>query len=436
MKNKIVKNASWIIACRVVQALLGLAISMLTARYLGPSNFGLVNYAASVVAFAVPLMHLGIDSIMVQEIVSAKEEDEGVILGTGTAVCFLSSILCIFGVIAFSMIANAGERDTIIVVALYSVLLLFQSFEIIQYWFQAKYLSKYTSVSMLTAYFAVSAYRIWLLVSGKSVFWFACAGALDYLLIAVLLVVLYLRVGKCRFSFSKEVAVRMLRKSRSYIISDIMIAVFAQTDRIMIKLMMGNSDAGYYSAAVTCATMANFVFAAILDSSRPNIFESRKESHDAFNKGMIRLYSVVIYFSLLVCLGTVIISNPLVLKLYGEEYRPSIAALQIIVWYTTFAYLGAVRNIWMLAEDRQRYLWIINLLGAGANVILNLLFIPIWGINGAAFASLLTQIFTNVIVGWILPPIRENNRLMMLSLDPRNLTELLSLVRRSDTAEK
>ena len=157
MKNKIVKNASWIIACRVVQALLGLAISMFTARYLGPSNFGLVNYAASVVAFAVPLMHLGIDSIMVQEIVSAKEEDEGVILGTGTAVCFLSSILCIFGVIAFSMIANAGERDTIIVVALYSVLLLFQSFEIIQYWFQAKYLSKYTSVSMLTAYFVVSA---------------------------------------------------------------------------------------------------------------------------------------------------------------------------------------------------------------------------------------------------------------------------------------
>ena len=70
-------------------------------------------------------------------------------------------------------------------------------------------------------------------------------------------------------------------------------------------------------------------------------------------------------------------------------------------------------------ENKQKYLWRINLIGAFANVVLNFVMIPIWGINGAAIASLITQIFTNVIVGYIIKPIRPNNRIMVKSLDPR-----------------
>jgi Na+-driven multidrug efflux pump len=78
--------------------------------------------------------------------------------------------------------------------------------------------------------------------------------------------------------------------------------------------------------------------------------------------------------------------------------------------------LGAVRDIWILAEKKQKYLWIINLSGAAANVILNAVLIPIWGVNGAAVASLMTQIFTNVVMGWIVRPISPSNRLMLQSL--------------------
>ena len=46
-----VKNASWIIGCKLAKAVLTLIVTMLTARYLGPSNYGLINYAASIVTF-------------------------------------------------------------------------------------------------------------------------------------------------------------------------------------------------------------------------------------------------------------------------------------------------------------------------------------------------------------------------------------------------
>ena len=98
------------------------------------------------------------------------------------------------------------------------------------------------------------------------------------------------------------------------------------------------------------------------------------------------------------------------------------------MWYTTFSYLGSVRNIWILAEGKQRYLWIINLSGALTNVVLNAVLIPVWGINGAAFASLVTQFFTNVVTGFIIKPIRGANRILVASLDPGTLIAGIKLV--------
>ena len=136
------------------------------------------------------------------------------------------------------------------------------------------------------------------------------------------------------------------------------------------------------------------------------------------------LYSVVIYLSLLQSIFMTLGAKLVIFILYGVDYFPAISSLRIIVWYTTFSYLGAVRNIWILANNQQKYLWIINLSGATANVVINAILIPIWGINGAAIASLFTQIFTNVIVGYIIAPIRENNRIMLHGLNPRILIEL------------
>ena len=203
-----------------------------------------------------------------------------------------------------------------------------------------------------------------------------------------------------------------------------MVAVFAHTDKIMLKLMLDEAATGYYSAAVTCAGITSFVFAAIIDSARPTIFESKKVDINSFNKNISRLYCVIIYLSLAQSLVMTVFAKLIISVLYGSSYYSSIIALQIIVWYTTFSYLGSVRNIWILAEGQQRYLWIINLLGAIANVILNVIFIPLWGVAGASFVYLMTQIFTNVIVGFIIKPIRYNNKLMFRGLNPKFIIEL------------
>ena len=118
-------NVSWIIGGKIFNMILQFMVSLATARYLGPSNYGLLNYIMSIVAFVLPVMKLGITSILVQEFISEPEK-EGETLGTSLVLCFISAIVCIIGVNLFVRLSNAGEYDTIIVCALYSSILIFQ----------------------------------------------------------------------------------------------------------------------------------------------------------------------------------------------------------------------------------------------------------------------------------------------------------------------
>lgn len=430
--NKVVKNATWIIACRIVQAVLALIINMLTARFLGPSNFGLITYAASLVAFVVPIMNLGLSDIMVQEIVNNPER-EGKTLGTSMVLSLISSFCCIIGVTAFAFVANQDEPITIMVCSLYSINLVFQALELLRYWFQAKLLSKYTAIISLFAYVIVSAYKVFLLATAKSVCWFAISNAFDYCLIAIGNTVVYYKLGGQKLSFSWKLGKQMFSRSKHYILSGMMVTIFAQTDKIMIKLMINEAATGYYGAAVACAALTSFVFSAIIDSFRPSIFEGQKINNQVFEHRLTVLYSVVIYLSLAQSVVMTIFASLIIRILYGSAYLPAIGALQIIVWYTTFSYMGSVRNIWILAHDKQSYLWKINMSGAIANIILNAILIPIIGIYGAAVASLITQFFTNVIIGYILEPIRPNNEIMLKGLNPKYVVEAFRKLRKKES---
>ena len=427
MNQKVIKNASWIVACRIARAMLGMVVSMLTARYLGPSNFGMISYASSIVAFVVPVMQLGLSNILVQETIEYPEE-EGAIFGTSMVMSLCSAVACMVGVVSFVYIANAKQMQLVIVCTLYSIILIFQALEMLQYWFQAKLLSKYISIVSLCACAIVSGYKIFLLATGKNICWFAVSSAMDIVLIDCALILIYRKLGGQRLQFCKDVAKRLFSRSKYYIISGLMVTVFAQTDKIMLALMINEAATGYYSAAVSCAGMTSFVVVAIIDSARPAILESRKRNYISFEKSMTVTYSIIAFFSLTQSIVMTLLAMPIIHILYGKDYLQSTSVLRVIVWYTTFSYLGGAKDIWILAEGKQKYLILLNIVGATANVVLNLFMIPIYGAVGAAAASLITQIFTNVVMMVMIRDLRKNAVLMLRAFDPRVLCSAIKRV--------
>ena len=181
---------------------------------------------------------------------------------------------------------------------------------------------------------------------------------------------------------------------------------------------MQQCGSGLYSSAMTCATMTSFIFVAIIDSYRPIIFNSQNDSLQ-FEQKLKFLYCIIIWCSLIQSILMTVAAPIIIRILYGAEYLGAVNILRIVVWFTTFSYIGTVRNIWILSHGHQKYLGWINLSGAIINILLNALLIPLCGAIGAAVASVISQFFTNVIIGYILPPLRKNNKLMLESLNPK-----------------
>ena len=419
MKEKqVLKNAKWIIVCKVAQSILQFIVGMLCARYLGPSNYGLINYAASIVAFAMPLMKLGLDAILVYELVNFPEK-EGEIMGTSLALNILSGMICVMGVTAVATVMNFGEIETILVCVLYSLSVLFAAIEMIQYWFQYKLQSKYSSVTMLISYVVVSAYKVFLLATQKSVYWFAVSHAIEFGIIGIILIAIYIKKSGQRFSFSLDRAKSMLSRSKHYILAAMMIVVIQNTDHIMLTIMQGKSENGFYSAAITCVSIFQFVYVALVDSFRPMILSKKKENSEEYQNNISRLYGITLYTAIAQCIVFFVLAKFIIQILYGSDYADAVPVLRALIFYFVFSVMGLVRNVWILAEENQKYLWIINLSGALLNIVLNAGMIPLWGAVGAAVASLITQFFANFVLGFIIKPLRENNKLMLKGLNPK-----------------
>ena len=424
IEKKIANNAKWIIICKIAQSILQLVVGMLTARYLGPANYGLINYAKSVVAFVGPLTQLGLNATLVREFIDSPER-EGEITGTALMMGVVSSMISIVLVSTFVSVANWGETQTIIVCFLYSISLIFQSIELIQYWFHYKLQSKYPSIMMLVSYVVVAIYKIYLLVTGKNIYWFAIVTSIEYGLIGISLLVIYHKNHAKKLSASFSMAKRLFARSKYYIFSAFMVTVFQNTDHIMLTVMSGDAENGIYTAAITCAGVCSFVYAAIIDSFRPVILAEKQAGQPSYEERISKLYCMIIYLALAQGIGFFCLAKPLISFLFGQEYMGAVPVLRVIVWYLAFSQMGRIRNIWILAEEKQYILWRINLIGALTNVALNAFMIPVWGAAGAACASLITQAATNFVLGFVMSSLKKNNELLLKGLNPRLLKSVL-----------
>lgn len=411
-KNKEVKNASWIIGGRIVQMILSLFVGVLTARYLGPSNYGTVNYGTTYVAFFTALCTLGLNSILVKDFVDYPKE-QGEAIGSSLVMRLVSSIVSSIMMIAISFVVDNGETLTIVVVALCSLGPIFHVFEVFNYWFQSQYKSKVTSIASLCAYIVTSFYKIILLICGKDVRWFAFATSIDYIVVAIFLFIAYKHNDGPKLKFSLKKSKSLIRISYNYILSSMMVVLYGQTDKFMLKQMINETEVGYYSTAMAICSMWTFILQAIIDSICPSILKLKNIDEASYNRKNKQLYAIVFNISCLVSIFFIFFGKWIVMILYGDDYLSAVPILKIVTWYTAFSYLGVARNAWIICEGKQKYLKYMYGCAAILNIVLNFMMIPLLGAIGAALASVITQVCTSIILPMLNKEMRPNAKLML-----------------------
>jgi len=409
--KKIIRNTGFLFGEKVINMGLGLFVGIWVARYLGPEDYGLLQYAQSLVALVAAIGTLGTTQIVIRDLVAKPKEREGQILGTAFFLMLIAGFFTALFIIGIGFLLN-NDSLTRLLIIICSVTLVLQAFQVFDYWFQSKVLSKYSVYARTIATVIVSILKVGFIILSLNLVYFALAVIISGVISTSIWIFNYKSLGKklSSWSFDSQYAKILLNDAWPLILSGISVAVYMKIDQVMLKSMVDANAVGNYAVAVKVSELWYFIPVTIASSVFPSIINSKKDSIEKYHRRLQYLYDVMAGVALIIAIPMTFLSDLVIQTLFGSEYVLAGGVLAVHIWAGIFVFLGVARSKWIINENYQFYGMIFTVTGALSNVVLNLWLIPISGIMGAVWATVISQ----AISAWLCAGIIKNTRIAFI----------------------
>lgn len=392
------KNTSWLVGEKVLRIFTGIFVGVLVARYLGPDRYGTFNYAISFVGVFISLATLGLDSIVVRELVKL-ESTENEILGTAFTLRFFGSFFVIAILFVCVFLTNNTQLEQLLIMIIGSSTV-FHCFNTIDFYFQSKVLSKYIVFSSSVALIVSSVLKLFLIYYEASLVYFSVVVIIESATLAIFLFYFFHKSGKKirKWRFNSAIAKSLLKDSWPLILSGILVSIYLKIDQIMIKHLINDYSVGVYAAAARLSETWYFVPIVITNSLFPAIINSKSKNDGSYQVRMQQLFDFMVLISLVIAIPIVFLDDFIIELLYGVEFQSAASILVIQIWTGIFISLSIASSSWMISENLQKLYLLVSIIGILINIILNLIFIPTHGILGAAFTTMISQIISTLVI--------------------------------------
>jgi len=392
---KYLKNTSWLLGEKILRIVVGLFIGIWIARYLGPENFGIFSYAQSFVGLFLAIATLGLDGIVVRELVNHSDQREQ-LLGSAFILKLAGSILVLI-LIAISMQFNDNDLTTVTLIFIIASATVFQSFNVIDFYFQSKVLSKYVVYSNIFTLLLSSIIKVVLILNEAPLIAFAYVILFDSFVLMSGLICFYFKQSLSIFHWKVSVnsIYSLLKDCWPLILSGFVVSLYMNIDQVMIKSMLDSSAVGQYAAAVRISQAWYFIPMVISASLFPAILNAKKVTDELYKDRLQGLYDIMLWLAIVIAVPVTFFGEFIIHLLYGDEYSEAAGVLIIHIWTGIFIFLGLASTKWFIAENLQKVLFYRALLGAVLNICLNYILIPKYGIKGAAISTLIAQLFAS-----------------------------------------
>ena len=404
-------NTGWLMLDKILRMFLGLFVGVWVARYLGPEDFGILSFSLSFVGLFVAFGKLGLNSIVVRELVKHPEE-KNTIIGTSIFLRILGGIVLLIVVFLALQLTSTNHSEKIIVMII-ALGQLFLCFEVFDFYFQSQVKGKFSGIAGTVGLIASSAARITFMLAGLPLIWFAVAVVIEHCVRAANLLYFYLKqgFGIRKLKVSWEIAKDLLRNSWSLILSGIAISIYMKIDQVMIKEMLDSNSVGQYAAAVRLTNVWYFLPTTIVASLFPAMISSLNKNKELFYYRLQKLYDVFFIIAFLICLAMSLFSEKLVLLLFGSDYIVASQILTVYIWSSIFVFHGAIRGQYLIAMNKQVIGLQFRIVGMVLNLILNYLLIGYYGVIGAAYATLVSFLLPVYLLAFKYKILREDLKL-------------------------
>lgn len=398
--RKYFANTSWLLAERIFRMAVQLFVGIYVARYLGPERFGLLSYANSYVGIFTAIAILGLDGIVVRELVKSPDQRD-TLLGTSFLLKVVGTLLMWVLILATLFFSN-NDSLTSSLIAIIAFGVLFQTFNVIDYNFQAEVKSKYVVHSQIAQLIVSSITKLVLILKGLPLVWFAAVYSLDAIILAVGLAYAYSRNSGSikKWKWNAKVALALLLDSWPLMFAYMSYLIYAKIDRIMIKEMLDEHNVGIYSAAYILYEAPLFISLMIAKSVYPILVQYYQDNKIKFFQLYSTLSSYLTLLSYLIVLFIFIFHEILIQITFGESFEESSKILMLLSFGMIPMFNAFLRSSYITISGNQKIILYTSLFSAMLNIVLNLLLIKAYGVIGAVYATVFTQTLSLIVLNF------------------------------------
>lgn len=414
---KILDNISWLFFDKILRMGVGLLVGVWVARYLGPEQFGLLSFALAFVGLFGAVATLGLQGIMVRDIVR-KPEEANVTLGTGFLLRLVGGLaaFCLMLVV----ISYLRPDDTLAktIVAIFGFLQIIKASEVVKYWFESQVQSKFMVWVENSVFLVIAGVKVAMILLNAPLMAFVWAAFAEALLVAVGLFIIYSKQTKAlsNWHFDISRAKSLLLDSWPLIFSGLVLMVQARIDQVMLGQMISDIEVGYYSTALRITETAAFSSMILSQSFLPKIIEAKNKSEKFFHERLTSYYRLHFLFAIAIGFPLFLFGQNIINLLFGIEYAPAGILLTLMSTRLFFAHMGAARGAFILNENMLRFSLFTMACGTITNIYFNYLLIPLHQGVGAVIATIFSFTVTIFVVDTFNKKARFNIKLMFKAI--------------------
>jgi O-antigen/teichoic acid export membrane protein len=390
--KKYFKNTSWLLGNRAYGMLIGFFVSVLVTRYLGVENYGTLSYAISFVGLFSFIANLGIEQVLYRDLIKHKHK-ENELIGTAILLRLVSGSVAMLIAITFAYLTKE-QSNVMFLITVISISFIFQAFNVINYAFQARVQAKFPSIATFIVVSILAILKLIVVLGGKGFYYFAVTHTLESLLYGIIFLYFYKKYygSPLNWKFDKRIAREMLVESAPLLLSTVFVSIYSRIDQVLLGNMINVSAVGIYDVAIRLSELWYFIPTILVGSLFPSIVNAKNTDEKVYAKRFISLTLMLVSLSAITGLIVTVFAHLMLSILYGQEFIGGYRVLQLYVWSGIGMSLGMVLNQFLITEKLARTILYTSIIGMVLNLALNLILIPKYGINGSAFATLVSYI--------------------------------------------
>lgn len=413
------RNFGWLSAEDICRITTGFLVTLVLAKYLGPSNFGALGYLTSIIALTLPLAMFGLDTIILRQCV-ASPKTAGSVLASSLAIRLIGSGVAVTLALTFFMIAGGPEGTSLYLLAIAAITLVAMPLQSFNLYFKAQERVAILSLPRIVILVSIAVSALVLINQGYGLESFIWLKALETVAMALAAIGTFVLLARNKVVLRVKAAqlATLARQGLPLFLAAIAVTIYMRVDQIMLGNMTTAAELGNYTLAIRFSEAAFFVPMALQTAFYPALVRAKKQGNDQFRSELRQYFDVVSGSMIVLILAVGIASHTIILLALGDEYQGAIPLVWILAAALPFVGVGVARSAYLIIEGKLWVAPVATMIGAAANIVLNFLLIPEYGGMGAAIASLISYWLAAHGTCYLLPRLRPIAQDVSRALNP------------------